>query len=56
MTGHSSGFHAELHNSTPVGWRFVAEFREGLVPALQRRDLARTAYGMTLPRGTPREF
>jgi len=36
--------------------RFVTEVTEGLVPALQRRGLARTAYRSTTLRDTLREF
>jgi FMN-dependent oxidoreductase (nitrilotriacetate monooxygenase family) len=45
--------------STPfqrVSRRFVTEVCEGLVPALQRRGLTRTAYTKTLLRDTLREF
>ena len=45
--------------STPfqrISRRFVTEVCEGLVPALQRRGLARTTYGKTLLRDTLREF
>ncbi len=45
--------------STPfqrISRRFVTEVCEGLVPALQRRGLARTAYTRTLLRDTLREF
>jgi FMN-dependent oxidoreductase (nitrilotriacetate monooxygenase family) len=45
--------------STPfqrISRRFVTEVCEGLVPALQRRGLARTAYTKTLLRDTLREF
>jgi FMN-dependent oxidoreductase (nitrilotriacetate monooxygenase family) len=36
--------------------RVVTEICEGLVPALQRRGLVRTAYGKTMLRDTLREF
>jgi FMN-dependent oxidoreductase (nitrilotriacetate monooxygenase family) len=45
--------------STPfqrISRRFVTEVCEGLVPALQRRGLARKAYTRTLLRDTLREF
>ncbi|HVY15869.1 MAG TPA: NtaA/DmoA family FMN-dependent monooxygenase [Rhodopila sp.] len=45
--------------STPfqrISRRFVTEVCEGLVPALQRRGLARKAYTKTLLRDTLREF
>jgi FMN-dependent oxidoreductase (nitrilotriacetate monooxygenase family) len=45
--------------STPfqrISRRFVTEVCEGLVPALQRRGLARTAYTRTMLRDTLREF
>jgi alkanesulfonate monooxygenase SsuD/methylene tetrahydromethanopterin reductase-like flavin-dependent oxidoreductase (luciferase family) len=45
--------------STPfqrISRRFITEVCEGLVPALQRRGLARKAYGHTLLRDTLREF
>jgi alkanesulfonate monooxygenase SsuD/methylene tetrahydromethanopterin reductase-like flavin-dependent oxidoreductase (luciferase family) len=45
--------------STPfqrISRRFITEVCEGLVPALQRRGLARTAYTQTLLRDTLREF
>jgi FMN-dependent oxidoreductase (nitrilotriacetate monooxygenase family) len=45
--------------STPfqrISRRFVTEVCEGLVPALQRRGLARTVYTKTLLRDTLREF
>jgi FMN-dependent oxidoreductase (nitrilotriacetate monooxygenase family) len=45
--------------STPfqrISRRFITEICEGLVPALQRRGLARTAYDHTLLRDTLREF
>lgn len=45
--------------STPfqrISRRFITEVCEGLVPALQRRSLARRAYTQTLLRDTLREF
>jgi long-chain alkane monooxygenase len=45
--------------STPfqrISRRFITEVCEGLVPALQRRGLARKAYTKTLLRDTLREF
>ena len=39
-----------------VSRRFIAEITEGLVPALQRRGLMRTAYTQTTLRDTLREF
>ena len=45
--------------STPfqrISRRFITEVCEGLVPALQRRGLARTAYTKTMLRDTLREF
>jgi FMN-dependent oxidoreductase (nitrilotriacetate monooxygenase family) len=36
--------------------RYINEITEGLVPALQRRGLTRTAYTQTTLRGTLREF
>jgi hypothetical protein len=36
--------------------RFITEVTEGLVPALQRRGLARTAYTGTTLREVLREF
>jgi FMN-dependent oxidoreductase (nitrilotriacetate monooxygenase family) len=45
--------------STPfqrISRRFITEVCEGLVPALQRRGLARKAYGHTMLRDTLREF
>jgi FMN-dependent oxidoreductase (nitrilotriacetate monooxygenase family) len=45
--------------STPfqrVSRRFITEVTEGLVPALQRRGLTRTAYGETTLRKTLTEF
>ena len=45
--------------STPfqrISRRFITEVCEGLVPALQRRGLARKAYTRTLLRDTLREF
>jgi len=39
-----------------VSRRFIAEITEGLVPALQRRGLMRTAYAKTTLRDTLREF
>jgi len=45
--------------STPfqrVGRRFITEVTEGLVPALQRRGLTRTAYTKSTLRETLTEF
>jgi len=39
-----------------VSRRFIVEITEGLVPALQRRGLARTAYTKTMLRDTLKEF
>ena len=36
--------------------RYIAEITDGLVPALQRRGLVRTAYQHSLLRDTLREF
>jgi hypothetical protein len=36
--------------------RFVIDVTEGLVPALQRRGLTRTAYTKTMLRDTLKEF
>ena len=45
--------------STPfqrISRRFITEVCEGLVPALQKRGLARKTYTKTLLRDTLREF
>ena len=39
-----------------VSRRVIAEITEGLVPALQRRGLTRTAYTKTMLRDTLKEF
>lgn len=42
--------------TTNISRRYITEICEGLVPALQRRGLARTAYTKTTLRETLREF
>ena len=39
-----------------VGRRYIVEITDGLVPALQRRGLARTAYGHAMLRDNLRAF
>lgn len=50
------GFLITRPNTTMISRQYITEICEGLVPALQKRGLARTAYTKTTLRETLREF
>ena len=50
------GFLITRPNTTLISRQYITEICEGLVPALQRRGLARTEYTKVMLRDTLKEF